>query len=86
MPFVADKHNLTSGAELHCVTYYDHRTIAKDFQHILFGAARVRATEALKSVVKNEKEVVSFVQSKFAPLDMMQVMHHLVLDRCELTC
>jgi predicted transposase len=63
------EHDLISGTELHKATYYDHRTITR-LPAQLVCAARVKATEALKSVRarKRKKEVVSCPQSKFCAI------------------
>jgi predicted transposase len=45
------EHGLNSGTELHKATYYDHRTIT-GLPAQLVCAARVKATEALKSESK----------------------------------
>lgn len=54
------EHNLSSGSELHKATYYDHRTLT-GLPAQLVCAARVKATEALKSVraKKRKKQTVS---------------------------
>ena len=80
------EHNLTSGTQLHKATYYDHRTITK-LPAQLVCAARVKATEALKSVraKKRKKEVVSCPQSKFCAIRYDARSYTVWFDRHELT-
>lgn len=69
------EHNLSSGNELHKATYYDHRTLT-GLPSQLVCAARVKATEALKSVRarKRKKETVCCPHSKFCAIRYVQVM------------
>ena len=77
---------MSSGAELHKATYYDHRTITK-LPAQLVCAARVKATEALKSVRarQRKKEVVSCPQSKFCAIRYDARSYTVWFDRHELT-
>lgn len=80
------EYHLSSGAELHKATYYDHRTITK-LPAQLVCAARVKATEALKSVRarQRKKEVVSCPQSKFCAIRYDARSYTVWFDRYELT-
>jgi IS605 OrfB family transposase len=80
------EHNLTSGTELHKATYYDHRTIT-GLPAQLVCAARVKATEALKSAKakKYKKEKVSCPESKFCAIRYDSRSYTIWFDRCELT-
>lgn len=80
------EHNLSSGNELHKATYYDHRAIT-GLPAQLVCAARVKATEALKSVRarKRKKEVVSCPQSKFCAVRYDARSYTIWFDRQELT-
>lgn len=71
---------------MHKATYYDHRTIT-GLPAQLVCAARVKATEALKSVraSKRKKEVVSCPQSKFCVIRYDARSYTVWFDRQELT-
>lgn len=55
------EHNLSSGAELHKATYYDHRTLT-GLPAQLVCAARVKATEALKSARARKRKKAESLQ------------------------
>jgi IS605 OrfB family transposase len=80
------EHGLSSGTELHKATYYEHRTITK-LPAQLVCAARVKATEALKSAKAriHKKEVVSCPQSKFCAIRYDARSYTVWFDRQELT-
>jgi len=61
--------SITNGVALHKETYYDHRTIT-GLPSQLVCAARVKATEALKSALKllKQKKTVSCPKSKHCPI------------------
>ncbi|MBN4005876.1 hypothetical protein [Nostoc sp. LPT] len=63
------ENNLANGVELHKATYYDHRAIT-GLPSQLVCAARVKATEALKSVysLKKKGKTVSCPTSKRCPI------------------
>jgi len=77
---------LSSGTELHKATYYDHRTLT-GLPAQLVCAARVKATEALKSVRARErkKEVVSCPKSKFCAIRYDVRSYTIWFERHELT-
>ena len=76
----------SSGTELHKATYYDHRTIT-NLPAQLVCAARVKATEALKSVRARirRKEVASCPKSKFCAIRYDARSYTVWFDRQELT-
>lgn len=80
------KYHLSSGAELHKATYYDHRTITK-LPAQLVCAARVKATEALRAVRarQRKKEVVTVPKSKFCAIRYDARSYTVWFDRHELT-
>jgi predicted transposase len=61
--------SITNGVALHKETYYDHRTIT-GLPSQLVCAARVKATEALKSTLKllKQKKTVSCPKFKHCPI------------------
>jgi len=59
-------YNLSSGAELHKATYYDHRTLT-GLPAQLVCAPRVKATEALKSVRARKRKKAESCQGGFPP-------------------
>ncbi|NJM67093.1 MAG: IS200/IS605 family element transposase accessory protein TnpB [Acaryochloris sp. RU_4_1] len=63
------ENDLANGVELHKATYYDHRAIT-GLPSQLVCAARVKATEALKSAksLKKKGKTVSFPASKRCPI------------------
>jgi len=79
-------HGLSNGIELHKATYYDHRTIT-GLPAQLVCTARVKATEALKSVRARirKKEVVSCPKSKFCAIRYDARSYTIWFDRQELT-
>lgn len=80
------EHKLSSGSELHKATYYDHRTLT-GLPAQLVCAARVKATEALKSVRahKRKKEVATCPQSKFCAIRYDARSYTIWFDRQELS-
>ena len=77
---------MSSGTQLHKATYYDHRTIT-GLPAQLVCAARVKATEALKSVraKKRKKEVLPCPWSKFCAIRYDARSYTIWFDRCEVT-
>ena len=80
------EHGLSSGTELHKATYYDHRTIT-GLPAQLVCAARVKATEALKSVraKKRKQEAIPCPQSKFCAIRYDARSYTVWFDRSEVT-
>jgi IS605 OrfB family transposase len=78
--------NLTNGVELHKATYYEHRAETK-LPSQLVCAARVKATEALKSAkaLKKKGKVVSTPVSKHCPIRYDARSYTIWFDRQELT-
>lgn len=78
--------SLTSGVELHKATYYDHRALT-GLPSQLVCAARVKATEALKSALKLKKKgkTVSCPTSKRCPIRYDARSYTIWFDRCEVS-
>lgn len=77
---------ITNGVALHKETYYDHRTIT-GLPSQLVCAARVKATEALKSANKllKQKKSVSCPKSKRCPIRYDARSYTVWFDRNEVT-
>lgn len=78
--------NITSGVVLHKETYYDHRTLT-GLPSQLVCSARVKATEALKSVQvrQRQKKTVTCPVSKRCPIRYDARSYTVWFDRQELT-
>ncbi|MBD2309288.1 IS200/IS605 family element transposase accessory protein TnpB [Chroococcidiopsis sp. FACHB-1243] len=78
--------DLVSGVELHKATYYDHRALT-GLPSQLVCAARVKATEALKSAKKLKKKgkTVSCPTSKRCPIRYDARSYTIWFDRCEVS-
>ena len=78
--------NLSSGVELHKETYYDHRTLT-GLPAQLVCAARVKATEALKSakVLKRKGNPVKCPISKKCPIRYDARSYTIWFDRSEVS-
>ena len=78
--------NIASGVMLHKQTYYDHRTLT-GLPSQLVCAARVKATEALKSVNKllKQKKTVSCPESRRCPIRYDARSYTVWFDRSEVT-
>jgi IS605 OrfB family transposase len=78
--------SLTSGVELHKATYYDHRALT-GLPSQLVCAARVKATEALKSAknLKKKGKTVSCPTSKRCPIRYDARSYTIWFDRCEVS-
>lgn len=77
---------ITNGVTLHKQTYYDHRALT-GLPSQLVCAARVKATEALKSVGKllKQKKNVSCPKSKHCPIRYDARSYTVWFDRNEVT-
>jgi IS605 OrfB family transposase len=80
------ENNLTNGVELHKATYYEHRAITK-LPSQLVCAARVKATEALKSAkaLKKKGMTVSCPLSKHCSIRYDARSYTVWFDRQEVT-
>ena len=80
------ENNLTNGVELHKATYYEHRA-ATQLPSQLVCAARVKATEALKSAVslKKKGKTVSCPVSKHCPIRYDARSYTIWFERQEVT-
>jgi len=80
------ENDLANGVELHKATYYDHRAIT-GLPSQLVCAARVKATEALKSAksLKKKGKTVSCPTSKRCPIRYDARSYTVWFDRSELT-
>ncbi|HEY9782186.1 MAG TPA: transposase [Leptolyngbyaceae cyanobacterium] len=78
--------NITNGVALHKETYYDHRTIT-GLPSQLVCAARVKATEALKSAnsLLKQKKNASCPKSKHCPIRYDARSYTVWFDRNEVT-
>ncbi len=80
------ENDLVNGVELHKATYYNHRTIT-GLPSQLVCAARVKATEALKSVktLKKKGKTVKCPTSKRCPIRYDARSYTIWFDRCDVT-
>lgn len=80
------ENDLTNGVALHKATYYAHRAVT-GLPAQLICAARVKATEALKSAkrLKNQGQTVSCPASKRCSIRYDARSYSIWFDRCQLT-
>lgn len=80
------ENGLANGVELHKATYYDHRATT-ELPSQLVCAARVKATEALKSAksLKKKGKTVSCPASKRCPIRYDARSYTVWFERCELS-